>query len=181
MSNKKFQKKSNDTENDDLDDALAKLSINSTDDKASSNITNCNYNTHSQKNDKTSNQDSAVQQNDNDEISNKQYKVGLAYDPNMLRHRHPIRHVECPERISKTWNLLELTGIVDRCKLIPSRNATEDELMLVHSGKHIDNLKHNTLPLAELAADDLFWNKFKSYMLLSVFLIFDADIHMTVL
>ena len=65
-------------------------------------------------------------------------KTELYYDKEMLKHKNPkTHHVECPERISETYKVLNDLGINDMCQSCNVRKATEDELKCTHSDEHI--------------------------------------------
>ena len=60
--------------------------------------------------------------------------TGIVYDEEMLSHENEVNqgHPECPQRISSIWKELVKEGVVDCCKRIEARQATEEEIMLVH-------------------------------------------------
>ncbi|XP_042337738.1 histone deacetylase 6-like [Plectropomus leopardus] len=69
--------------------------------------------------------------------------TGLVYDERMMEHlnlwdRH---HPEQPQRIFKIFSKHQQLGLVDRCKRIPVRLATEEELSRCHSVQHIEQIK----------------------------------------
>lgn len=47
-------------------------------------------------------------------------------------------HIESPERLSRIWSRCEELNLVERCKLLPSREAENYELLLYHSQQFID-------------------------------------------
>lgn len=60
--------------------------------------------------------------------------VALVYDKAMKRHEIITgSHPEAPARISRIWSLLERGGFAKRCIRIPSRPATDAELLSVHT------------------------------------------------
>ncbi|XP_023812883.1 histone deacetylase 6 isoform X2 [Oryzias latipes] len=68
--------------------------------------------------------------------------TGLVYDERMMEHvnlwdRH---HPEQPQRIFKIFSRHQQLGLVDRCQLIQSRLATEEELAMCHSLQHIQQM-----------------------------------------
>ncbi len=69
--------------------------------------------------------------------------TGYAFDEDMLRHANPwdSRHIESPERLSRSHARCAELGLLERCHKIPSRRATDDELTLAHSQEHLSNLK----------------------------------------
>ncbi|KAG1972144.1 histone deacetylase 6 isoform X1 [Pimephales promelas] len=69
--------------------------------------------------------------------------TGLVYDQRMMLH-HNIwdgHHPELPQRISRIFSRHEELGLLSRCHRIPARLATEEELALCHSSKHISIIK----------------------------------------
>uniref|UniRef100_A0A671XFY2 Protein deacetylase HDAC6 n=1 Tax=Sparus aurata TaxID=8175 RepID=A0A671XFY2_SPAAU len=69
--------------------------------------------------------------------------TGLVYDERMMEHlnmwdRH---HPEQPQRIFKIFSKHEQLGLVDRCRRVPARLATEEELSRCHSVQHIEQMK----------------------------------------
>lgn len=62
-------------------------------------------------------------------------------------------HPESPQRILRIWEKLEKDGLAQRCQRIPSRNATDEELLSVHTQEHLDKMKLlPTLQKTELMA-----------------------------
>ena len=72
--------------------------------------------------------------------------TGLIYDDFMAEHKNPWdpAHAECPERILRSKARIDELGLTDKCKRIPSRKATTDELLLCHSTSYIEELKSKT-------------------------------------
>lgn len=64
-------------------------------------------------------------------------RCGLVYDAAMQGHRGPPDHPEKPERIAEIWRQLESSGLVEACAQVPSREASDAELLHVHSEHHI--------------------------------------------
>ena len=59
--------------------------------------------------------------------------TGVVYDERMMDHKNEMSsHPECPKRISSIWKELVKEGIVECCKRISARDATEEEILLVH-------------------------------------------------
>jgi histone deacetylase 6 len=50
-------------------------------------------------------------------------------------------HCERPGRIVAIWKGLKSRGLDQRCTMIPSRLATKDEILLVHSNNFYDSLE----------------------------------------
>ena len=67
--------------------------------------------------------------------------TGLVYDERFLLHRAPYDHPEHPGRLSAIWNRLEGDGLADRCRRVPARDATREELLEVHTSDHIDRVE----------------------------------------
>jgi acetoin utilization deacetylase AcuC-like enzyme len=63
--------------------------------------------------------------------------VGLFTDRRMLDHRVPNRHPERPERLQAILRQLERTGYFNTCPSGQVREATNDELIRVHSGDYV--------------------------------------------
>lgn len=78
----------------------------------------------------------------------------LAYDKGMEKHISIFEknHLERPERLSLSFERLQELGLTERCYLLKSRHATEEELKLVHSESIIKKLKASeTMLRKELA------------------------------
>jgi acetoin utilization deacetylase AcuC-like enzyme len=63
--------------------------------------------------------------------------VMLFSDPRMLEHIPSPTHPERPERLRAVLRHLERNGISGHCTSLPVRPATDEELLRVHSPKHI--------------------------------------------
>lgn len=63
----------------------------------------------------------------------------LVTDDLFLRHEAP-GHPECPERLSVIVDHLKRTGLLDRLTLLDARDATEEELRLVHTAEHVTRI-----------------------------------------
>lgn len=61
------------------------------------------------------------------------YSVGYVYHPQMMLHENVNGHPEEPARISQIYNLLVRNHCIVQMKEIPCREATSDEILLVHS------------------------------------------------
>ena len=60
--------------------------------------------------------------------------TGIVYDERMLAHKNEVSdHPECPKRISYIWKELVKEGVVECCKRVEAREATEEEILLVHT------------------------------------------------
>jgi histone deacetylase 6 len=63
--------------------------------------------------------------------------TGLVYDERFLAHRAPYDHPEHPGRLRAIWSRLESDGLVGRCRRVPAREATREELERVHTPAHV--------------------------------------------
>ena len=50
-------------------------------------------------------------------------------------------HCERPGRILAIWKGLKSCGLNERCIMIPSRSATKEEILLVHSDQFYERIK----------------------------------------
>jgi acetoin utilization deacetylase AcuC-like enzyme len=78
-------------------------------------------------------------------------KTGLVYDERCLAHRNPPRGLpfdtfptwattvafERPERLVETWKVLESSGVLEHVRRVDAREATDEELRLVHTEAHV--------------------------------------------
>jgi len=63
-------------------------------------------------------------------------RATLVYDPQ--HEAHNLRgHPEKPERATAAWEALKETGLMDQCRIIDPREATDEELLGVHTKEHI--------------------------------------------
>lgn len=90
--------------------------------------------------------DSASISNDSDKSEEAKmivFRSGYVYSPAMMLHAHPASdfsedakaespHPEVPERISKIFSVLNKGGCLKRMQKIPIREATLNEVMMVH-------------------------------------------------
>lgn len=69
--------------------------------------------------------------------------TGLVFDRSMAEHEclWDSDYPECPGRFTRVLQRCEELGLVERCKLIKARLATENEILMKHNQKHIDILK----------------------------------------
>lgn len=67
--------------------------------------------------------------------------TGLVYDERFLLHRAPSDHPEHPGRLAAIWNRLEADGLGARCRRVPARDATREELLAVHTSDHVDQVE----------------------------------------
>jgi histone deacetylase 6 len=59
--------------------------------------------------------------------------TGLVDDERFLRHRAPYEHPEHPGRLEAIRARLEREGLAGRCRRVPAREATDEELRRVHT------------------------------------------------
>ena len=69
-------------------------------------------------------------------------KTGYVYDADMLRHENPWDpdHIECPDRLGVSHRRCQELGLLDRGERLPSRRASDEELLLAHSKEYIEKL-----------------------------------------
>jgi histone deacetylase 6 len=59
--------------------------------------------------------------------------TGLVFDDRFLLHRAPFEHPEHPGRLIAIRDFLESEGLWRHCERVPAREASEEELLAVHS------------------------------------------------
>ena len=59
--------------------------------------------------------------------------TGLVYDERFLLHRAPYDHPEHPGRLTAIWRRLQEQGLEKRCERVPAREATDEELLRIHT------------------------------------------------
>jgi histone deacetylase 4/5 len=80
--------------------------------------------------------------------------TGLLYDEAFLLHRAPYEHPEHPGRLSAMWKRLTDDGLVERCRRVPAREATSDELLAIHTPAHVARVDSTaSRAFAQLDAD----------------------------
>ena len=64
----------------------------------------------------------------------------ILYSPGLWQYGHGPQHPMKPERLKRTFELLDAAGALraDNVKVVEPRMATEDELALFHTPKYID-------------------------------------------
>ncbi|XP_041965421.1 polyamine deacetylase HDAC10 isoform X1 [Alosa sapidissima] len=79
-------------------------------------------------------------------------KTALIYDEEMTRYKllwvDPACKIEVPERLTASYGALLAKGLSERCVSIPVRQATDEEILLVHSEEYLEAVKqtpHMTL------------------------------------
>ena len=66
--------------------------------------------------------------------------TGLVFDEAFLAHRAPYEHPENPGRLTAIRARLEKEGLFDRCRRLPARDATDEELLAVHDGSLLSTI-----------------------------------------
>ncbi|HEY2601270.1 MAG TPA: class II histone deacetylase [Thermoleophilaceae bacterium] len=80
--------------------------------------------------------------------------TGVCYDERCLRHDNgsmivndrvagwlDVAHAEGAERLSRAWQVMQRAGVLERVERVPAREATDDELLLVHTPEHLERLR----------------------------------------
>ncbi|HRX01875.1 MAG TPA: histone deacetylase [Anaerolineae bacterium] len=76
----------------------------------------------------------------------------ICYDPFNLRHHQP-GHPENRERLRSTWDLLGRSGALEPLVDVPCTPASDEQLLRVHSRKHLDTVALAAQRGAHLDAD----------------------------
>jgi acetoin utilization deacetylase AcuC-like enzyme len=82
--------------------------------------------------------------------------VGFVFDERCMAHQQDPGHPESPERISVIREALEKEGLLAKMLPIPAREATEEELRLVHTQSYIDTVKRVCADAPETLGPDVF-------------------------
>ncbi|KAF9950432.1 Histone deacetylase hda1 [Mortierella alpina] len=99
-------------------------------------------------------QDTAVLMPQPEQLDGRSTKTGYVYDVRMRFHNNvhgDDDHPEDPRRIWRIFDALNTAQCTDRMIKVPSREATSEELGLVHTESHIDNITKTTV----MSKDDL--------------------------
>ncbi len=64
--------------------------------------------------------------------------VGIVFDQRFRRHASPAPHPERPERLAAIESHLAGRGLTERCRRVPARPATDEELLAIHTREHVD-------------------------------------------
>jgi acetoin utilization deacetylase AcuC-like enzyme len=80
--------------------------------------------------------------------------TGLCFDERCLAHENgsmilderargwlEVPHVERPERLTRTRQVLERSGVLERLEPVAAREATEEEIRLVHPGSMVEAIR----------------------------------------
>ena len=74
--------------------------------------------------------------------SNKKRKIGFCFDERMLLHRDSKHvHQECPERAMSVYINLVLKDIIKKLVRIPCEEATEEDILRVHTKEYLEKIK----------------------------------------
>uniref|UniRef100_A0A7S0BCD1 histone deacetylase n=1 Tax=Pyrodinium bahamense TaxID=73915 RepID=A0A7S0BCD1_9DINO len=69
-----------------------------------------------------------------------EFPIGLVYDEVLQLHTGPSGHPERPVRTKEILSQLDAAGLLQACAKLPSREATEEELLRVHDERHIERV-----------------------------------------
>uniref|UniRef100_A0A7N8WQ36 Histone deacetylase 10 n=1 Tax=Mastacembelus armatus TaxID=205130 RepID=A0A7N8WQ36_9TELE len=71
--------------------------------------------------------------------------TALIYDEEMTKYKllwvDPACKIEAPERLTVSHEALVRSGLADRCVSIPVREATDEDILLVHSEEYLEAVK----------------------------------------
>ena len=107
-------------------------------------------------------------------IDNDRRSVAFAYQPDMLLHVHRgsrHKHPECPERVAVALEKIRAAGLLEGCRELCAREATDTELLRVHTPKHLTNVaaavaavasQPDQAALHEPQGDGVSWARFES-------------------
>ncbi|XP_038604220.1 histone deacetylase 6 isoform X2 [Tachyglossus aculeatus] len=70
-------------------------------------------------------------------------RTGLVYDPTMMEHYNmwDSHHPELPQRISRIAQRHAELGLTQRCRALPARLASDQELLLCHSPEYVEQMR----------------------------------------
>jgi len=63
--------------------------------------------------------------------------VALVYGDELMKHHLSDEHPLQPIRVKLAMDLISSTGLIDHCRLLPPRAATDTEIQLVHSPDYV--------------------------------------------
>jgi len=77
------------------------------------------------------------------EPATKAKRTGIVFDERMKKHFNvwDITHPEVPDRIQRPYDKHKEYGLLKRCQELPSRFATDDEILCQHSKAHVNKMK----------------------------------------
>ncbi|KAM9352282.1 polyamine deacetylase HDAC10 [Symphorus nematophorus] len=71
--------------------------------------------------------------------------TALIYDEEMTKYKllwvDPVCKIEVPERLTLSYEALIKNGLADRCVSVPVREATDADILLVHSEEYLEAVK----------------------------------------
>ncbi|KAM9495781.1 polyamine deacetylase HDAC10-like isoform 1-T1 [Clarias gariepinus] len=71
--------------------------------------------------------------------------TALIYDEEMTRYKllwnDPVCKIEVPERLTVSYEALKGKGLEQRCVCVPTRQATDEEILLYHSNEYLEAVK----------------------------------------
>nr|ACN94122.1 histone deacetylase 6 isoform B [Drosophila melanogaster] len=72
--------------------------------------------------------------------------TALIYDESMSQHccLWDKEHYECPERFTRVLERCRELNLTERCLELPSRSATKDEILRLHTEEHFERLKETS-------------------------------------
>jgi histone deacetylase 6 len=80
--------------------------------------------------------------------------TGIVFDERFRLHAAPYDHPERPARLAAIESRLERDGLTARCRRIPAREATREELLAVHTPGHVARIDATALhPFTQLDED----------------------------
>ncbi|CAG0901572.1 unnamed protein product, partial [Cyprideis torosa] len=68
-------------------------------------------------------------------------RVAYVFDPSMEGHESMVSHPENPNRVRRIMENLTSTGVAQRCGHVPSRPATDEEVLTVYDASLLDIVK----------------------------------------
>lgn len=83
------------------------------------------------------------------------WRTALIYDEEMTRYKllwaDPVCEIEVPERLLVSYAALRAAGLDERCESVSTRQATDEEISLIHSKEYLDAVKET----AHMSLEDL--------------------------
>ena len=74
----------------------------------------------------------------------KAFAPKLYYNEKMREHTHEWAHIEKCTRALHAYDHLVQRGLIEKCQVLSGRAATDDELLTVHTKKHVEEVKRMT-------------------------------------
>lgn len=84
-------------------------------------------------------------------------ETGIIYDESMAKHccLWDSSYPECPERFTSVINRCREMKLIERCKELTPRQATKDEILMVHTEEHFQKLEATKECLDEEGLEEL--------------------------